>query len=107
MDVDDRTRVLIRRSRLQLQARYRRDRGQRLTTEAQGGTVQQIFGILDLRGCVPLKREQGVVAPHAASVVGNLYEFLPAGLDLGFDPRGSGIERILEQLLYHRRRPLY
>src|SRR5579884_3870047 len=53
-----------------------------------------------------LEGEQGIIAHHAAAVVGDLYELFAAGFDLDFDPCRSRVERILEQLLHHRRWPL-
>ena len=54
-----------------------------------------------------LEGQQGVVAHHAAAVVGDLDELLAAGLDLDLDAGGAGIERIFEQFLDHRSRPLH
>ena len=66
-------------------SRKRRDRSdgrQRLAAESQRGDGQQVFGIADLRGGVALEGQHGVVAHHAAAVVGDLDELLAAGLDV-------------------------
>ena len=51
--------------------------------------------------------QHGVVAHHAAAVVGNLNQFLSAGLDMDADARGAGVERIFKQFFYHRGRALH
>src|SRR6185437_14827954 len=53
---------------------------------------------------MPFKGKQGVVADHAAAVIGNLNKLLPAGFDLQLNARGTRIQRVLQQFLYHRRR---
>src|SRR5689334_22166629 len=54
-----------------------------------------------------LKGEHSVVAYHAASVVGDLDQLLPARLDIDLDARGPGVEGVLKQLLDYRGRPLH
>ncbi len=53
-----------------------------------------------------LEGEQRVVAAHAAAVVHDVDAPLPAGLDLAAEALSPGVERILDQLLHHRGRPL-
>ena len=50
--------------------------------------------------------QQRIVAHHAAAVVGDAYELAPAALDRDHDAGGAGVERILQQLLDHRSRPV-
>ncbi len=50
--------------------------------------------------------QQRIVAHHAAAVIGDAYELAPAALDRDHDPGRAGIERILQQLLDHRGRPV-
>ena len=107
VDLDDRAGRPVGSAGFQTQARNRSNRRQRLAAKTQGRNIQQVFGILDLRGRVALEGQQGVVAHHAAAVVGDLDELLAAGLDLNLDARRTGIERVLQQLLHHRRRPLH
>ena len=46
-----------------------------------------------------LEGEQGVVAQHAAAVVGDADEPAAAGFDFDADAGGAGVERVLEELL--------
>jgi hypothetical protein len=56
---------------------------------------------------VPFEGQQGVVAHHAAAVISDLDKLFAAGFDLNLDSGRTGVERILQQLLHYRRRPLY
>jgi len=56
---------------------------------------------------MPLETQEGIVAHHAAAVVGNLNEPLAPSLDIHPDPCGPGIECVFEQLLHHRSGPLH
>ena len=107
VDFDDRAGGFVGRAGLQAQAGDRGDRGQSFSAETQRGDAQQVFGILDFRGGVALEGQQGVVAHHAAAVVGDLDELLAAGFDLDPDAGGAGVERVLEQFLDHRSRALH
>ena len=53
-----------------------------------------------------LESEHGIVADHAASVVGDLDQLFATGLDADLDARGAGVEGVLEHFLYDRRRTL-
>ena len=53
-----------------------------------------------------LKGQQGIVAHHAAAVVGDANELAPPALDRDHDAARAGVERILQQLLHHRCRPI-
>ena len=96
-----------RRARFQPQARHRRDRGQRFPAKSQRGDAQQILRLLEFRRGMPLEREHGIVAHHAASVVRDLNKLLPARLNRNLDAGRARVERVLEQFLYHRRRTLH
>ncbi len=54
-----------------------------------------------------LEGEQRVIAHHAAAVVHDADELAAAALDLDADAGGTGIKRIFEQLLDHRRRAVH
>ena len=54
-----------------------------------------------------LEGQQRVVAHHAAAVIGHLDKLLAARFHLHADPRRSRIQRVLQQLLQHRRRTLH
>ena len=49
-----------------------------------------------------LEGQHGVVADHAASVVGDLDEFFAAGFDDDLDAGGAGVERVFQQFFYDR-----
>jgi hypothetical protein len=51
---------------------------------------------------VALEGEQGIVAHHTATVIGDLDELFAASLDLKSDASGACIKRIFEQLFYDR-----
>jgi hypothetical protein len=55
---------------------------------------------------VSLDGEEQLVAIHAAAVVGNANQRAAAILDRDFDRRSARVERVLDELLYRRRRPL-
>ena len=51
--------------------------------------------------------ERQLVAAHALAVVGDADQALAAAGGDDVDPLRTGIERVLHQLLHHRRRPLH
>ena len=90
-----------------MQTGNRSNRGQCLAAKSERRDAQQVLGVLDFRSGVALKRQHGIVAHHAAAVVGNLDQLLPARLDLYADARGTGVQRVLQQFLHHRRGTLH
>ena len=60
----------------------------------------------DFRRRVPLDAEGEIGFVHAAPVVGDADEPAPAGLDRDLDPFRPGVERVLDQFLHRRGRPL-
>jgi hypothetical protein len=56
---------------------------------------------------VPLEREGRVLPVHAAAVVGHPDEGEPALLDVDGDRPRARVERVLDELLHHRRGPLH
>ena len=54
-----------------------------------------------------LEGQQSIVAHHAATIVGHLDQLLAARFHLHADPRRARIQRVLQQLLQHRRRTLH
>ena len=84
----------------------RGDRGQRLAAEAVGADPLQVLEVGDLAGGVTLEREARVGRAHAAAVVRDGDEIATAVAHLDADPRGAGVERVLDQLLHHRGRAL-
>ena len=82
------------------------DGGQRLSAESEGQYVMQIFCTLKLGGGVPLETEDCLVRRHSASVVDDLDESPSCVLDDDGHLVGTGIHRVLHQLLHHGRRSL-
>ncbi len=85
---------------------HARDRGQGLAPKAAGGERVEVRELPQLRGRVALGRELGVGARHALAVVGHADEALASAFDLDPDLSRLGVERVLDQLLHHRSRPL-
>src|SRR5271155_1066824 len=54
-----------------------------------------------------LEGEHGIVAYHAASVVGDLDQLLAARLNVDLNARGARVQRVLEQFFHHRGRALH
>ena len=102
-----RSRVVLRRARLQRQPRDAGNRRQRLAAKAQCADRQQVVGAVQLRRGVPLEGQQRVVAHHALSIVHNADQLASAALHLDAHPRRARVQRVLQQLLDHRRRPLH
>ena len=85
--------------------RHRGDRGQRLAAEAEGGDLHEV-AVGNFRCRVPFdgKGEIGFVQPMP--VVDDPDEPSPAGLDRDLDRFRASVERVLDQFLDRRRRPL-
>ena len=75
--------------------------GDRLPAKAHRADRGQVLRLLNLAGGVPLKAEQRVVSVHPDPVVGHADEAASAGLNLDGDALGPGVERVLDQFLYH------
>ena len=56
---------------------------------------------------MPLERQHGIIAHHAASIICDLDQLFSARLHADLDPRRARIQSVLEQLLHHGRRPLH
>ena len=87
----------------QQQARHRGDARQGLAAEPQRGDGREVLDPPDLAGGVPLEGEPRLVGGHPLAVVLHPHETLAAQLDGDRDPRRPGVERVLDQLLDHRR----
>src|SRR5215831_4049633 len=98
VNLNDRAGRLICCAGLEPQPRDGSDRRKRLSPKTESRDAQKILGILYFRGGVPLESQHGIVANHAASIVGDLDEFLSARLYAELDPGRSGIERVFEHL---------
>ena len=62
---------------------------------------------LDFRSRMPLECQHGIVAHHAAAIVDDLDQLLPARFDVDANAAGARIQRVLQQLLHHRCRTLH
>ena len=79
----------------------------RLSTRERGALAgTEIVARANLARGVPLEAEQRVVAIHADAIIDDPNRAAAAAPDGHLDPRRVGIERILDQLLHHRSRPL-
>ena len=93
------------RARQDRELRDRADRRQRLAAKAERADGEQIF-LGQLRGGMPLDRQQQIVRRHAAAVVGDADQRQPARRGDDLDLAGAGVERVLDQLLDDARRAL-
>jgi hypothetical protein len=57
----------------------------------------------DFRCAMTNQCECSIVAIHSRSVIADANQLVAALLDRDFDRRRSGIERVLDELLHHRR----
>ena len=101
-DFDARAGGLFGGAGFEQQPRDGGDGRQRLAAEAERGDGEQVLDVAQLAGGVALEGQQGVVAQHAAAVVGDADQAAAAGFDLDAQLGGAGVERIFEQLLDHR-----
>ena len=85
----------------ELHVRDGRDGGEGLTAEPLGADVEQVVGLAQLRGGVPLEAEARVVKRHAFAVVGHLDERFAGILDDELDLGCAGIHGVFEQLFDH------
>ena len=82
--------------------RDRGDRGQCLSAKSQSIDVQQIVGIMNLRGGMALEGEHGVVMPHATAVVDDAYQFPAATFDFDTNAGCARIQRIFKKFFDDR-----
>ncbi len=85
--------------------RHRADRGQRLAAKPERADAQQVVAV-ELGGGVALDRQRQIGAGHAAAVVGDADQPPAAAVGEDLDPARAGVDRVLDQLLDHARRPL-
>ncbi len=106
-DFDARAGGLLRRPRLEQQARDGGDGRQRLAAKPERGDGEQILDVAQLAGGVALEGQQGVVAQHAAAIVDDADQAPAAGFDFDAEIGGAGVERVFEQFLDDRSGPLH
>ncbi len=97
---------LAGRARREREARHRGDRRQRLAAKAERGDRFEIVDGRELRRRVTRDRERELLALDAAAVVGDADALDAAAGEIDVDLRRARIERVLEQLLQRRGRPL-
>ena len=105
-DFDARAGGLLGGAGFEQQARDGGDGGQRLAAEAERGDGEQILDVAQLAGGVALEGQQGVVAQHAAAIVGDADQAAAAGFHFDAQVGRAGVERVFEQLFDHRSGPL-
>ena len=93
-------------ARAQREVRDRGDAGQRLAAKAERADRRQVVGAGDLAGGVALDRQPRVLSLHPLAIVLDADRLLAAELDGDGDAAGAGVERVLDQLLDDRGRPL-
>ena len=71
------------------------DGGEGLAAEAFGADVEQVVGLAQLGGGVPLEAEPCVVERHALAVVDDLDEGAPGVLDHELDLGGARVDGVL------------
>jgi hypothetical protein len=84
----------------------RGDGGQRLAAKAHGRHAFQLGQRADLAGSVPPQGQRQLLGGDAAAVVFDHDRADAAGGELHRDLRGAGVQRVVDQLAYHRGRPL-
>jgi hypothetical protein len=82
------------------------DRGKGLAPEAVGGHALEVGELAELRGGMSLEGLARVIRAHAVAVVAHADPLLAAPVDLDRDRPRLRVQRVLDQLLDHRRRPL-
>jgi hypothetical protein len=55
---------------------------------------------------MPLKGKHGIVTPHSRAIIGDTHQPTAPELDIDLNSRRTGVDGILDKLLYHRRRSL-
>jgi hypothetical protein len=81
----------------------RGDARQRLAAEAEGRHALELVERRELARPVPRECQQGVVGVHALAVVAHRDAVDAAAAQADLDVARAGVERVLHQLLHHRR----
>ena len=89
-----------------LHVRDGRNRGQRFSTEALGGQVEQVVRRGQLAGGVPNEAQPSILGRHAGSVVHDLNGRPSRIQHVHLDRGGAGVHGVFHQLLDHRSGPL-
>jgi hypothetical protein len=106
LDADLGARLHVVLARLELEPAHGRDTRQRLTAEAVRDDALEVGETRELARGVSLESARGVLRVHPDAVVGHHDARDAATLDLEVAARRLGVERVLDELLHHARRPL-
>src|SRR5262249_40415191 len=87
-------------------ARHGADRRQRLAAKPEAPHAEEIVRAVDLARRVARERERQILARHPAAVVDDADLALASLRDLDDHAARAGIDRVLDQLLHDRGRPL-
>ncbi len=93
-------------ARDQPHARHRGDAGQRLAAKAERGDRRQVLRARELAGRVAREGDQRVLRRHALAVVAHRDQVEPARGEAHLHVARARVERVLDQLLHYRGRPL-
>ena len=88
-------------------AAYAGDAGQGFSAKAHGADRAEVLGAADLAGGMAFEAEQGVIAAHAETIIGDPDQAAAARLDFHGQARGLRIQRVLDQFLHHAGRPFH
>ncbi len=98
--------VIASTTRAQAETTDRGDRRQRLAAETERGNGLQVIERGDLAGGVARHGQRQLVGSHADAIVADADQADAALFQVDVDAPRTGIERVLDQLLDHGRRPL-
>ena len=86
-------------ARAKHEVRDRRDARQRLAAKTERPDRAQIVSVRYLARGVALERQPGVLRLHSLAIVVDANQLLAAELDGNRDAPGTGVERVLDELL--------
>ena len=90
----------------QRELRNGRNRGQRFPSKTHRGDAVQIRQLPQLAGGMALNGQQSAFAIHAQPVIAHPHQTPTAIHHIHLNALGAGINRVFNQFLQHRRRPL-
>ena len=93
---------LPRRPRLQREARDGCDARQRFAAKTQRENTRQVLERVDLAGRMPGECQGHFRGIDADAVIPDADQAAPAALQFDLDPRGAGVESVLDEFLDHR-----
>ena len=105
-DNDTRPDLFAGGPRYELQPAYSPDRGQGLAAEAEACDRHQVVDGLQLGGRIASNRQRDFLRRDSRTVIGHLDKAATALFDANLDGPSTGVERVLDQLLDDRGRPL-